>query len=192
MESNAVLFIHTNGKDYTYDLEDKNSFYEMKKTKWYKAVPGYEEPVDDDGFIDRFITNFTSRRSGGFIFADRKDKFRVNWTNLPDKCGKEHFNYINIVISDSEDTSIKVRLYGKEYSPDFCKSEIYESLCNDNYEIEDVETHTLIKKHVLEVYDTVKLDVFNTRIFSGLKQQYGKYCDIKGMTNKMELTISLI
>lgn len=85
MESNAVLFIHTNGKDYTYDLEDKNSFYEMKKTEWYKVVPGYEEPMDNAGFIDRFITNFTSKRTGGFIFADRKDKFRVNWMNLPDK-----------------------------------------------------------------------------------------------------------
>lgn len=125
MESNAVLFIHTNGKDYTYDLEDKNSFYEMKKTERYKVTPGYEEPMDNAGFIDRFITNFTSKRTGGFIFADRKDKFRVHWMNLPDKNGKEHFNYINIVISDSEDTSIKVGLYGKEYSPDFCKSELY-------------------------------------------------------------------
>lgn len=131
MESNAVLFIHTNGKDYTYDLEDKNSFYEMKKTERYKVTPGYDEPVDNSGFIDRFIANFTSRRSGGFIFADRKDKFRVNWMNLPDKAGKEHFNYINIVISDSEDASIKVGLYGKEYSSDFCKSELYESLLHE-------------------------------------------------------------
>lgn len=184
MESNAVIIIHTNGKDYTYDLEDKNSFYEMKKTEWYKVVTSYERPMDNAGFIDRYVT--------GFVSTAEKRVFSINWMNLPDKDGNEHFNYINIVINDLENTSIKVRLYGKEYSPDFCKNEIYESLCNDCYEIKNVETKVLSKKHVLEVCDKVKLDSWNTRIFSELKQQYGKYYDMNGNNTKLELIISLI
>ena len=185
MGNNAILLIHTNGKDYTYDLEDPNSFYEMQKTEWYKIPTFCVDPKYSDGFIDRYVLGKSA------LEPSEKSTFVLNWMNMPDKMGNEHFNYLNILITDIENTSIKVRLYGKEYTPDFCKTELYNSLCTAHKSVTDHIHNLLLRIHTLEVYEPVELDNYNKKIFSQLHQYYEKQSYNTGKTYSVNLIISL-
>lgn len=118
--------------------------------------------------------------------------FKIDLFNRLSIDGSEHLDCISIVLCNMDDIHIKLRVYGRDYDLDYCKCDIYNSLCEKRKYVNPMFSDKVYSIYRIEVEDLVELGDWTDSKDNVIRQTYTKKLEENGDLVSIELLLEII